>query len=253
MPWNPDRYHMFQSERFAPFEDLLVHVHKREGLHVIDLGCGTGELTRRLADTLPGSDVVGIDTSSQMLARAEPLSRPGLRFELGSIETADGEWDLVFSHAALQWVPDHRSLLPQLFALIRPGGQIVVQMPSNHTHAAHTAISKIAGEEPFRSALGGWTRKSPVLPIETYAELLYTYGGMDIVVTERVYPHVLENADAVADWTAGTALIPYFERLPKNLHEPFMKQYRTRLRERWPSSPVFYGFRRILLSATRSE
>lgn len=253
MPWDPDQYHKFQHERFAPFEDLVAQVHKREGLHVIDLGCGTGELTRRLAEALPGSDVLGIDTSVEMLARAEPLTRPGLRFEPGSIETADGEWDLVFSHAALQWVPDHRSLLPQLFALIRPGGQIAVQMPSNHTHPAHTAITKTAAEEPFRSALHGWTRKSPVLPIETYAELLYTYGGTDIVVTERVYPHVLENADAVAAWTSGTALVPYFERLPKNLHEPFMERYRERLRERWPSSPVFYGFRRILMSATRSE
>lgn len=252
MPWDPDRYHTFQRERFAPFDDLIALVRKSEGMRVIDLGCGTGELTSRLADLLPRSEVLGIDTSPEMLARAEPRSRPNLRFELGSIETADGEWDLVFSHAALQWVSDHRSLLPQLFALVRPGGQIAVQMPSNHTHPAHGLIVKTATEEPFRTALRGWTRKSPVLPIETYAELLYTYGGTDIVVTERVYPHVLANADAVAEWTAGTALVPYLERLPAELREPFMERYRSRLRERWPSSPVFYGFRRILLSATRS-
>lgn len=253
MPWNPEQYHKFQRERFAPFEDLLSRLQRREGLRVVDLGCGTGELTARLAEVLPHSEIVGIDTSAEMLERAERLARPGLRFEPGSIETVDGEWDLVFSHAALQWVPDHRSLFPQLFALVRPGGQIAAQMPSNHNHAAHSLITKTAGEEPFRTALKGWTRKSPVLPIETYAEILYTYGGSDILVSEQVYPHVLENADAVAEWTAGTALVPYFERLPETLHEPFMGHYRERLRQRWPSSPVFYGFRRILMSATRSE
>ncbi len=253
MPWNPDQYHKFQRERFAPFEDLLSLVHLREEMRVVDLGCGTGELTRRLADALPGSEVVGIDTSTEMLERAQEQARPGLRFEPGAIETLDGEWDLVFSHAAMQWVPDHRSLMPQLFALVRPEGQIAVQMPSNHGHPSHTAITKTASEEPFRSALRGWTRKSPVLSVEAYAELLYTYGGTDIVAMEKVYPHVLENAGAVAEWTRGTALLPYLERLPPDLHEPFMERYRERLREWRPSSPLFYGFRRILFAATRSE
>src|SRR5579871_2079086 len=79
MPWNPERYHQFQRERAAPFEDALALVQRREGLSVIDLGCGTGELTRRLADALPGSDVLGIDSSPEMLAKAKPLERPGLR------------------------------------------------------------------------------------------------------------------------------------------------------------------------------
>lgn len=59
MPWNPDRYHQFQKERSAPFEDALKLVTVRDGLRVVDLGCGTGELTRRLADHLPGSDTLG--------------------------------------------------------------------------------------------------------------------------------------------------------------------------------------------------
>src|SRR5215469_4577122 len=103
MPWNPERYHQFQRERAAPFEDALALVTRRDGLRVIDLGCGTGELTRRLADALPGSDVVGIDSSSEMLARAAPHARPGLRFEQGTIEELAGEWDLIFSNAALHW------------------------------------------------------------------------------------------------------------------------------------------------------
>ncbi|HUS13685.1 MAG TPA: methyltransferase domain-containing protein, partial [Chloroflexia bacterium] len=122
MPWDPERYHQFQPERAAPFEDLLGMVRVRAGLRVIDLGCGSGELTRRLADALPGSTVLGLDSSPEMLACAGEHARPGLTFQQGRIEDAAGSWDLVFSHAAIHWVPDHASLVPRLLALLAPGG-----------------------------------------------------------------------------------------------------------------------------------
>lgn len=269
MPWDPQQYHKFQAERFAPFEDLVRLVAARPGMRAVDLGCGTGELTGRLADMLPESEVVGVDSSAEMLDKAAPLARPGLRFQLGDIadvvrperERASDETpgilglisgcDLIFSHAAIHWVDDHEALVPRLLSLVRPGGQLVVQQPSNHGHPTHLFIRDVAAEEPFRSALGGWSRTSPVLPVERYAELLYVAGGRDLTVFEKVYPHVLPDADALAEWTRGTALVPYLERLQAELREPFMERYRARLRALYPERPVFYGFRRILFAATR--
>lgn len=253
MPWDPNQYHRFQKERSAPFTDLLDLVRIRPGMKVVDLGCGTGELTRRLADHLPDSQVLGIDSSQEMLERTDGYARPGLRFEMGRIEELEGEWDLIFSHAALHWVEDHEALIPCLMERLRPGGQLAVQMPSNHTHPVQTLIPEIASEEPFREALGGWTRRSPVLGINAYAELLFAQGAEEIVAFEKVFPHVLEDAEALAEFSAGTVLVPYFERLPEELHEPFMERYRQRLRERWPGSPVFYGFKRTFLAALRPE
>ncbi|GAC1353038.1 MAG: hypothetical protein NVS3B20_20830 [Polyangiales bacterium] len=158
-------------------------------------------------------------------------------------------WDLIFSPAALQWVDDHPTLIPRLFALLRKGGQLVVQVPSNHGHPTHTLIRSIAMEAPFVSALRGFSRALPVLPIDQYADLLHACGGTAITVFEKVFPHLLPNADALADWTRGTALVPYMERLPEPLHEPFMERYRSELRKLWPSSPVFYGFRRTFFAA----
>jgi trans-aconitate 2-methyltransferase len=249
MPWNPTTYEKFKTQRAAPFEDLLALIERRPGMRVIDLGCGTGELTRQLADALPDSDVIGIDSSQEMLARTREFARPGLRFEIGNLEEVSECYDLVFSHAAIQWVDDHETLIPRLLAMVTPGGQLAVQLPSNHGHYTHLLIREIAGEEPFRTALGGWSRPSPVLTVDQYAELLYKHGGRNLKVFEKVYPHVLDNADALADWTSGTALVPYFERLPQELHEPFMERYRGRLRTRWPEGPVFYGFRRTLFAA----
>ncbi len=167
MPWNPDKYHQFKNQRSAPFFDLLKLVDVRPGLRVVDLGCGTGELTRHLADTLPESDVLGLDSSSQMLERTQEFARPGLRFELGNQTELDGEWDLIISNAALQWSEDHEKLIPYLYQHLAPGGQINVQVPSNHGGPTHLTILHVASKEPFRTVLNGWTRRSPVLPIET--------------------------------------------------------------------------------------
>jgi trans-aconitate 2-methyltransferase len=251
MPWNPDKYHQFQSQRSAPFDDLLKLVDARPGLRVVDLGCGTGELTRRLADTLHDSDVLGLDSSPQMLERTKEYERPGLRFELGDLAELADEWDLIISNAALQWSENHKELIPRLFNCLNPGGQMAVQVPSNHGGPTHLTILRVAGQEPFRTALNGWTRQSPVLPIETYAELLFREGAQEIIVFERVYPHVLENADAIVEWISGTALVPYFERLG-NLKDDFINAIRGELRLAMPGEPVFYPFRRTFFSARKA-
>ncbi len=250
MPWNPDKYHQFQTERSAPFDDLLKMVDVRPNLRVVDLGCGTGELTRRLADTLPNGDVLGLDASPQMLARSKEFIRPGLRFELGNQADLDGEWDLIFSNAALQWSDNHEQLIPYLLNHLAPGGQIAVQVPSNHNSKAHMTIIDVAGREPFVSALGGWTRQSPVPPIETYADLLFREGAQEILVFEKVYPHVLENADAILEWISGTALLPYFERLGEQKDE-FTNELQKELCKVLPGEPVFYPFRRTFFSARK--
>jgi len=251
MPWNPEKYHLFQSQRSAPFDDLLELVDVRPGLRVVDLGCGTGELTRRLADSLPGSDVLGLDSSPQMLERAGEHVRPGLRFERGNQAELGGEWDLIYSNAALQWSENHEQLVPRLFNRLAAGGQIAVQMPSNHNSTAHLTIIEVARREPFASALSGWTRQSPVLPIEAYAEMLFREEAQEILVFEKVYPHVLENADAIVDWISGTALVPYFERLD-SLKDDFVSAIRQDLRVLMPGEPVFYPFRRTFFSARKS-
>jgi trans-aconitate 2-methyltransferase len=253
MPWDPGQYNKFQAQRSAPFEDLCALIRVREGMSVLDLGCGSGELTLRLADRLPGSSVAGIDSSVQMLERAKELARPGLSFAAGEIEAVTGQWDLVFSHAAIQWVDSHEMLIPRLMSLLRPGGQLAVQLPSNHRHPSHAMIIATATEEPFRQVLDGWVRVPPVLEIDRYAELLHQSGAADITVLEKVYCHIMADADAIAQWTSGTALVPYFERLPRELHAAFLDSYRSKLAGIWARGPVFFTFRRIFMAATRSR
>ena len=252
-PWNPDSYLTFKKERFAPFEDILPLIRVRPWMKVVDLGCGTGELTRRLADRLPDCDVVGIDTSDEMLVVARAFERPGLRFERRDLRDLEGEWDLIFSHATIHWVEDHHTLIRELFSRTAPEGQLALQFPSNHHHAAHKLVLETALEEPFKTALGGWKWVYPLLPVAAYAEILYEAGAEDLRVFEKVYPHVMDNADALAAWLAGTTLVPYLERMDDVTKEYFMQVFRSKLRRLWPSGPLFYPFRRIFVSAVKPE
>lgn len=250
MPWDPNQYHKFQAQRSAPFYDLLALVDVRPGLKAVDLGCGTGELTRQLADALPESDVTGVDSSSQMLEKAAAYSGPNLRFVRGDQAKLSGEWDLIFSNAALHWTENHAELITSLYQRLMPGGQIAVQVPSNHDHISHEIIRETAGEEPFQTILNGFQRYAPVLSIDQYARLLFDCGADDITVFEKVYPHILEDSDAVVEWISGTACVPYFERLGEH-KEDFIGVIRDKMRRELPHSPVFYPFRRTLFSARK--
>ena len=251
MPWNPDQYHKFQSQRAAPFYDLLKLVHVKPRLKVIDLGCGTGELTKELADLLPESNVTGLDSSAHMLEKAASFSTGSLSFEQGNLSTLTQPYDLIFSNAAVQWVEDHPRLIPHLFSKLNPGGQICIQMPSNHNHVSHLLIRETAREEPFKTILGGFERLAPVLQVDEYAKMLFQLGADEIVSFEKVYPHVLENSDAVIEWIKGTALVPYFERLGEHKEE-YLDILKRKMKAALPESPVFYPFRRILFSAKRA-
>jgi trans-aconitate 2-methyltransferase len=250
MPWNPEQYHKFQSERSAPFYDLLKLVEIRPQIKAIDLGCGSGELTRVLADALPESDVTGLDSSTQMLDKAVSYASSNLRFEQGDLSQLTGAWDLIFSNAAIQWCEDHEKLIPHFFSKLNPGGQLCIQLPSNHNHISHLLIRETAKDAPFNKILNNFERIAPVLSIDQYAKILFELNAKDIIVFEKIYPHVLENSDAVVEWISGTALVPYFEKLGEHKLE-FLEVLRQKMKKALPESPLFYPFRRILFSAAK--
>jgi trans-aconitate 2-methyltransferase len=252
MAWNPDVYNQFKTERSAPFYDLLALLKTESGLEVIDLGCGTGELTAKLAEKLPQSNVLGVDSSAEMLGKSVQGGGSTLRFECIPTEEQlkkEQEWDVVFSNAALQWLPDHESLFPRIISRVRSGGQLLVQMPDQPHNATNRLLAELAGKSPYTDAYQGWNRTSHVLTIDRYAEILFECGCKSMQVFEKVYPLILNDIDALVTWVSGTALLPYLERLPEPLKEPFLNDYRALLHEYFPKRPVFYAFKRILMKA----
>jgi trans-aconitate 2-methyltransferase len=254
-PWDPARYERFAAERTAPFYDLLALVRPIPGGRAVDLGCGTGALTADLHRRSGARETLGLDSSAAMLERASAVTEDGLSFAQGDLarlgepgEPGGGRWDLVFSNAALQWVPDHPGLLARLTATLAPGGQLAVQVPRNHDHVSHLLHEELAAEEPYASALGNYRRAFPVLEPERYAELLEELGFVEQHVRLQVYPHHLEGPEQVVEWARGTMLTAYQRRLPAELFERFLGAYRERLLRRLDQRrPYFYPFKRVLL------
>jgi trans-aconitate 2-methyltransferase len=254
--WDPTQYERFKSERSKPFFDLLALVRVRPGMRVVDLGCGTGELTGELHARLQAKKTVGIDSSAAMLAKGAEVAakaRAGgaeLRFQEGQIEDWEpaAPFDLVFSNAALHWVAGHEALFAKLKRALAPGGQIAVQMPANEDHASHVVAAEVAAEAPFREALGGFVRKSPLLAPESYAALLHRLGFREIDVRLQVYGHELASRGDVIEWVKGTLLTDYAKRLSAEMYARFLERYREALFARVADErPYFYTYKRVLL------
>jgi trans-aconitate 2-methyltransferase len=247
--WNPEQYNRFRDERMMPFFDLVALVRPAPGMRVIDLGCGTGELTAMLAARLPESYVEGIDASPAMLDQAAARATERVSFRQADVrDIADARaYDLVFSNAVFQWVPDNAGVFARILRSMKPGAQIAVQVPKNEAHPSHVIAGEVAREQPFRDLLGGYTRESHALVLEQYAELLYAHGLREQVCIEKIYGHELAHSSDVVEWVKGTSLGAYLARLEEPARGAFLARYRERLLGAiGDRSPYFYPFRRLL-------
>lgn len=267
--WDPTRYRRFGAERRQPFDDLLAMVDPVPGGRVVDLGCGSGELTAELHTATGAAQTVGVDSSEAMLAevRGHAPAGSGLSFVAADITAfvdrvdsggGQGEsgFDIVFSNAALQWVDDHRGLLPRLARAVAPGGQLAFQVPANFDHPSHVVGRELAATEPWASSLAAADvadRVVPVLAPEEYAEELNDLGFADQRVWLQVYGHHLSSVDEVTEWVRGTFLTWYEAALPAEEYEAFLDAYRRELRRRLGErAPYFYAFKRILVWGRRA-
>ncbi len=253
-PWRPEQYEKFRDERSQPFFDLLALVEPCPGGRVLDLGCGTGELTQALHAKTAAAETLGIDSSATMLAKSEAFSGAGRRFERAEIEgfAPASAFDVVFSNAALQWINGHEALFPRIWSFVAAGGQLAVQVPANDDHPSHRTAHRLAAEEPFRTALGGYVREWPVRAPEWYASLLDRLGAQAQHVRLQVYGHHLASAEGVVEWVKGTLLTDYEKRLSPELWNEYLRRYRAELLPQLDDSqPYFYAFKRILMWARK--
>ena len=254
-PWNPDRYERFSDERRQPFLDLLALVRPVEKMRVVDLGCGTGELTALLHRELRARETLGLDSSAAMLAKSASFAAEGLHFEQADIaawQPPPSSVDLVFTNAALHWVNDHERLFARLAAALAPGGQLAVQVPASYGHPLYSVAAATAQEPEFSQALAGYVYRSPVLAPQDYAALLYRLGFAEQHVRLQVYGHLLGSREDVVEWGRGALLTDYQRRLDEATFARFLERYRARMLQEFEDArPLFFPFNRVLLWARR--
>ena len=282
--WDPDQYRRFASHRLRPALELAARLEGLEPRTIFDLGCGTGEITRILAQRWPSARVHGIDSSEEMLEKARgaaevpaPGAAGSLTFELGDLASwsTDEPADLLFSNAAYHWISDHRSVFPRLLRSLAPGGALAVQMPMSWDLPSHRAMREVLGlgrsggappsvvsatlgadsgvedrgfgSRALREAMG----RKPLLETSEYYDLLCA-SAHEVDIWETEYLQALEGEDPVLEWVSGTGLRPILEGLQGEERDAFLDRYRRRLRELYPRSQdgrTLYPFRRLFLFA----
>ncbi|MEO8082219.1 MAG: methyltransferase domain-containing protein [Ardenticatenales bacterium] len=256
--WDPAQYMRYGDERLRPAIDLLARVQPAAPRTVVDLGCGTGNITRLLAERWPDAAVIGVDHSAQMLAAAaaEPST---VRW----VEADAYDWapaapvDVLFSNATLQWLQGHDVLLPRWLGHVAPGGWLAVQMPLNWGAPSHRLMREtLADGGPGGRPLGSPELRASlaepwVAEPERYYDIL-AGAADDVDVWETTYLHILDGEDPVVEWVKGTGLRPVLNALEDGERATFMAEYARRVRAAYPrgvDGRTVFPFRRVFMVA----
>lgn len=258
--WNARQYLKFEDQRTRPARDLLARVPlarpQGESVFVVDLGCGPGNSTELLAQRFPGAEVLGLDTSPDMLVTAR-ARQPAARFEEADASTfiLPRPADLIFANAVLQWVPDHDVLLPRLMSMLAPGGVLAVQMPDNLDEPSHVAMREAAMSGPWADRLAVATSARTVLPEPgAYYDMLAPVAAGAVDIWHTIYNHPLDGVAAIVEWVKGTGLRPFIDPLEGDERAEFLEEYAARLAAPYPprvDGKVLLAFPRLFIVAVK--
>ena len=254
MDWDAERYRDFETERNRAAADLIARLGSQPRARIIDLGCGPGNSTELLARRFPEADILGLDTSEDMLAAAR-RRLPGRRFERGDLaDWAGGPVDLIFANAVLQWVPDHRREMARLIGELAPEGCLAAQMPDNANEPTHRLMREVSLELPFREKLAEARRaREDIGAFADYAAALDPLSAK-IDMWRTVYAHRLNDAASIVAMFESTGLRPYLAALDADERKLFLDVYLKRVAEAYPQLPgggVILPFPRIFIVAFR--
>lgn len=261
MTWNPAQYLQFEGERLRPALDLLARVPLASPRTIVDLGCGTGNVTRVLGERWPDARITGVDNSPEMLAAARENVFGDDRYSFVAADLStwqpEAPVDLVYSNAALQWLDDHPRLFSRIAAKVAAGGALAVQMPNNHAAPSHTASIDLARSGRWRAKLGDLVRAHPVADsCDYYATLAPHFATVDIWDTEYLQVLAVRVGDEhpIVAWTKGTWLAPFLAALDTLERTEFLRDYTQRMAIAYPPESdgrTLFPFRRKFIVARR--
>lgn len=258
--WNPDLYLKFSEQRTRPARDLAsraaAHFAGRKGPErAADIGCGPGNSTATVAETFPGAALTGVDSSPEMIAKARESA---LSADWTVADAAEWEppskFGLVFSNAALQWIPDQASLIAKMAGWLESGGVLAVQVPGNGGSPLHLALREaaegFAGAERFAGLDDAIRYREP-----GYFHEALEAAGLEGDIWETTYWHRLPNRASLIEWYSGTGMRPYLDRLRDGEERERFKDRVLEIAEggypELADGTVFFPFRRIFFTGVK--
>ena len=254
MTWSAAQYAKFEEERTRPVGDLMARVRVAHARRVADIGCGPGNSTEVLRARFADAEVVGIDSSPDMVAAARKRL-PGIAFEVADIEGWWGSgFDVILANAVIQWIPDHEALLPALVGKLAPEGALAVQMPDNLDEPSHRLMREVAAEGPWAAKLAGAAKARALRRSADWHFRLLRRHAARVDIWRTVYFHPLRGAHAIVEWVKSAGLRPFIDPLEEGEREAYLARYEAAIADAYPAEAdgtVLLPFPRLFFVATR--
>lgn len=254
MDWNSEQYLKFKTERTQPAIDLANRIKMDNPKKVIDIGCGPGNSTQVLSSIFPSAYIIGIDKSEDMIFSAK-MNYPDLDFKICDINFElsqfTGDFDIVFSNACIQWVPDHKDLIKNMLNLLNRNGILAVQIPMNYNEPIHKIINELVTSDKWKGFFLH-PRDFYTLSQSEYFDLLSEISE-NFDIWETVYYHVMKSHNDILEWYRGTGLRPYLDILPDNRKAEFEGEVMDNLIKRYPkqkNGDIIFRFPRFFFTAS---
>lgn len=249
--WNPAQYLKFKAQRTQPAMDLAKRIMDRNPEKIIDIGCGPGNSTSVLKNLFFKADICGIDSSENMIERAKS-AYPDIDFMLCDVRNISSGYDLIFSNACLQWLPDHKNLIPELMGKLNEGGVLAVQIPMNGEEPLFQIIKAVT-EHPKWGFISTCFEANKTLPPHEYFDILSECSD-NFNIWETVYYHNMPSHEALIEWVKSTRLKPYLEELDEESKETFLNEILEKVKKAYSitkSGEVILRFRRFFFTAIK--
>lgn len=247
--WNPHAYLTFEKERTRPAIDLAARITIENPARIIDIGCGPGNSTMVLARRFPESELIGVDSSPAMIAKAKN-DYPFIDWRIADAgnDTLPGNCDVIFSNATIQWIPDHAALLAKFRSMLTENGILAIQIPQFFDMPVGRAIDRIADDRRWAGRLAEVRRLFTMHNRAEYYDLLAPqFGSVDMWETE--YVHVMDSPKAILGMIRSTGLKPYLDCLTSDEDvAAFEKEMLAEIIMAYPlqhNGKVLFPFRRL--------
>ena len=253
--WNSTQYLKFKKERTQPSVDLANRIDLDNPKRIIDIGCGPGNSTSVLKKRFPHADIIGADFSPNMIEKARK-DHPDMDFILfdatKDFDKLQGKFDIVFSNACIQWIPNHKSLLKNMMNILNPGGVLAIQVPNQAEMPINSIVGRVIKTAKWDGKFQN-ERKFNNLTEEEYFDLLSNISA-DFSMWKTIYFHRLPSQESIIEWYRSTGLKPYLEVLDDTEKKEFEQDILVQVKKEYPlqkNGEVIFRFNRLFFMVVK--
>ena len=257
--WDPDLYLQFEKERTLPAKDLISRIETINPKRILDVGCGSGNSTHELKKRWPNAEIIGIDNSKSMIEKARSLYDDTKFILQDATEDLSslGKFDIVFSNASIQRIPNHENLIKSLYTLLEDKGTLAIQLPLVDDVPAQKALYELEHVKKYKQYLEDKSfLRFNTKSIEFYYDILSSISNKDnISIWTTTYTHAMDNLNDILKWYESTTLIPYFDAFPNDeIISNFKNNFYIKLKNVYfprPNGSILFNYERLFLVASK--